>query len=69
MAPKFHCASKRRGNPWRKSFKGLGHEMYKRSLEYAFMSESEGAIKDYWGYMRRERHSFQRFPLAKDGRK
>lgn len=52
-----------------KELQRLWYEMYRRSLEYSFMSESEGAIKDYWDYMRRERHSFERFPLAKDGRK
>lgn len=34
-----------------------------------FHVRREGVIKDWWGYTRRARHSFQRFPLANDGRK
>lgn len=67
--PKIPLCIKKMRKSLEKELQRLGHEMYKRSLEYSFMSESEGAIKDYWGYMRRERHSFQRFPLAEDGRK
>lgn len=45
--PKIPLCIKKMKRSLEKQLQRLWHEMYERSLEYSFMSESEGAIKDY----------------------